>query len=167
VLHGDVVTLRELRQEDLPRLAEIINHPDVARWWEEHDVEQLRREFFGPGADVAFAIVADDEVVGVISYGEVDDPDYRSAGMDISVASEHQGRGLGSDALRTLGRYLIEERRHWRLTIDPDVENARAIRVYERIGFRPVGVMRRYERRSDGSYRDGLLMDLLADELRS
>jgi aminoglycoside 6'-N-acetyltransferase len=34
------------------------------------------------------------------------------------------------------------------------------------VGFRPVGVMRRYERGPDGSWHDGLLMDLLPEDLR-
>jgi aminoglycoside 6'-N-acetyltransferase len=34
------------------------------------------------------------------------------------------------------------------------------------VGFRPVGVMRRYERGPDGVWHDGLLMDMLAGELR-
>ena len=42
----------------------------------------------------------------------------------------------------------------------------RAIRSYEALGFRPVGIMRKVERRPDGELRDGLLMDLLAEELR-
>ena len=43
-----------------------------------------------------------------------------------------------------------------------------AIACYERVGFRPIGIARQYEqvRWEDGRYRDGLLMDLLADELR-
>ena len=40
-----------------------------------------------------------------------------------------------------------------------------AIRCYAKVGFRPVGVLRRYERGLDGTWHDGLLMDLLADEL--
>jgi ribosomal protein S18 acetylase RimI-like enzyme len=40
--------------------------------------------------------------------------------------------------------------------------NAAAIRAYEKVGFRTVGVMREYWRSPDGSWRDGLLMDLLA-----
>ena len=52
------------------------------------------------------------------------------------------------------------------MTIDPAAANTRAIRAYEKIGFRPVGVMRQYERAPDGTWRDGLLMDLLAGELR-
>ena len=40
-----------------------------------------------------------------------------------------------------------------------------AIRCYGKVGFRPVGVMRAYERGADDRWHDGLLMDLLADEL--
>ncbi|HXI44982.1 MAG TPA: GNAT family protein, partial [Candidatus Acidoferrales bacterium] len=69
-------------------------------------------------------------------------------------------------AIRTLARYLIEGRGHHRLTIDPSAANERAIKAYERVGFRRVGVMRSYERGPDGTWHDGLLMDLLADELR-
>ena len=104
-------------------------------------------------------------VAGTIQFHEENEPDYRHAGLDIFLDAEHQGRGLGSDALRTLARYLIEVRGHHRLTIDPSAANERAIRAYARIGFRPVGVMRRYERGADGTFHDGLLMDLLADEL--
>jgi aminoglycoside 6'-N-acetyltransferase len=67
--------------------------------------------------------------------------------------------------VRTVARWLIEERGHHRVTIDPAASNERAIRAYGRVGFRPVGIMRRYEGDLDGSWHDGLLMDLLADEL--
>jgi aminoglycoside 6'-N-acetyltransferase len=36
----------------------------------------------------------------------------------------------------------------------------------EPVGFKPVGIMRRAERAPDGRWRDGLLMELLAEELR-
>jgi aminoglycoside 6'-N-acetyltransferase len=35
----------------------------------------------------------------------------------------------------------------------------------EKVGFRPVGVLREYWRAPGGAWRDGLLMDLLASEL--
>jgi aminoglycoside 6'-N-acetyltransferase len=68
-------------------------------------------------------------------------------------------------AIRALARYLIDVRGHHRLTIDPAAANERAIHAYRRVGFRPVGIMRRYERGPDGTWHDGLLMDLLAGEL--
>jgi aminoglycoside 6'-N-acetyltransferase len=105
-------------------------------------------------------------VIGLIQYYEETDPAYRHAGLDIALATASHGRGYGSEALGLLVRHLIEERGHHRLTIDPAASNERAIRAYERVGFRPVGVLREYERTPDGVWRDGLLMDLLASELR-
>jgi aminoglycoside 6'-N-acetyltransferase len=67
--------------------------------------------------------------------------------------------------VRTLARWLFDVRGHHRITIDPAVANERAIRAYERVGFRRVGVMRRYERGADGTWHDGLLLDLLPEEL--
>ncbi|HEV2141047.1 MAG TPA: GNAT family protein, partial [Candidatus Dormibacteraeota bacterium] len=79
--------------------------------------------------------------------------------------SAWQGKGHGTDAIRTLARYLIDVRGHHRLTIDPAAHNMRAIKAYQRVGFKPVGLMRRYERGPSGEWHDGLLMDMLAEEL--
>ena len=161
------MTLRPLRAEDLPGIAAILSEPEAALWWGEADEESLRDDYLGEsGDDHAFSVELEGELIGIVAYWEENEPDYRHAGMDIALAAEHRGRGLGQDALRTLARHLIDERGHWRLTIDPDAENVRAIRSYEAIGFRPVGIMRKVEKRADGELRDGLLMDLLAEELR-
>jgi aminoglycoside 6'-N-acetyltransferase len=112
-----------------------------------------------------FVIEVDGEVVGAVQFGEVDDPMYRSANIDLYLTTPLHGQGLGSEAVRVLARHLIEERAHHRLTIDPAADNAAAIRAYEKVGFRPVGVMRSYERGPDGTFHDGLLMEMLADEL--
>ena len=57
----------------------------------------------------------------------------------------------------------MHDRGHHRLVIDPAADNEPAIRCYTAVGFRPVGVLRRYV---DGAgWHDGLLMDLLAEEL--
>ena len=74
-------------------------------------------------------------------------------------------RGIGPDASRTLAAHLIDERGHHRLTTDPAADNSRAIAAYEKVGFRPVGRLRRYQRMPDGRWIDGLLMELLAEEL--
>jgi len=90
---------------------------------------------------------------------------YRHAGIDLFVGTAWQGRGLGPGAIRLVARYLFEVRGHHRLTIDPALANERAIRACEKVEFRRVGVMRQYERGSDGTWHDGLLMDMLAGEL--
>ena len=65
-----------------------------------------------------------------------------------------------------LVRHLFEERGHHRLTIDPAAANDRGDPLLRVVGFRRVGVLRRYERDDDGTWHDGLLLDLLADEWR-
>jgi aminoglycoside 6'-N-acetyltransferase len=115
-------------------------------------------------------IDVDGAVAGGVEYHEVEVPHYRSAGIDIYVGTAWQGRGIGTEAVRQMAAWLFEVRGHHRLTIDPAAANARAIRCYERVGFRPVGVLRAYEQGEDGTYHDGLLMDLLRsdfDGLRS
>jgi aminoglycoside 6'-N-acetyltransferase len=161
-LHGDRVVLRPLAEGDLGRLVELGAAPEVARWWTGID-ERYLREKIGPGE--TFAIVADDELAGMIQFHEELDHEYRHAGMDLFLGTPFQDRGLGADAVRTLARYLVRERGHHRLVIDPCVDNERAIRCYEKVGFRPVGIMRQYWLDPDGVQRDGLLLDLLASEL--
>ena len=166
LLRGDAVQLRPARREDLPRFAAILAEPEVARWWgAQHSGDELAGDFFGPDL-TSFAIEVDGEIAGVIQYSEVTEPDYRSAGIDIALATRWQGRGLGTDAVRTLARHLFEARGHHRITIDPAASNARAIACYRKVGFAPVGVMRAYERGADGTWHDGLLMDMLRSDLR-
>ena len=107
----------------------------------------------------------DGQVAGGIQYVEENEPMYRHAGIDIYLGGRFQGHGAGTEAVRMLARFLFEQRGHHRLTIDPAAANAQAIRCYTKVGFRPVGVMRQYERGGDGTFHDGLLMDLLRDEL--
>lgn len=113
-----------------------------------------------------FVIEVGSQPVGWIQCYEETDPMYRHASIDLALHSDWQGHGLGPDAIRALSHYLIDERGHHRLTIDPAANNTRAIKAYERVGFRPVGLMRQYERGPDGEWHDGLLMDMLADEVR-
>jgi aminoglycoside 6'-N-acetyltransferase len=159
-LHGRSVTLRPGVDADAPLLLDILRQPEVAAWWRRDEWERLDES-----DAVTFVIVLKDAAVGCIQYAEEDDPDYRSAAVNIFVSAAVHGRGVGPDAMRTLIEWLIDRRGHHRFTVDPAATNARAIHVYEKLGFRPVGVLRRYERVADGTWRDGLLMELLADDL--
>lgn len=164
ILHGETVRLRPVEDTDAERLTEILTAPGVRESWPGFDLERVRAEMLDDDEVVVFAVEVDDQVVGLIQYGEETDPDYRSASIDIALHDDHHGRGLGPDAVRTLARHLFDGVGHHRITIDPAATNQRAIRSYQRVGFRPVGVMRRYERGADGTWHDGLLMDLLPED---
>jgi aminoglycoside 6'-N-acetyltransferase len=166
ILRGQWVTLRPAAPADVPALAAIRATPEVrSRWAGGDDLQAEIAEDLADTDAERLAIELDGRVVGMIQWSEEDDPMYRHVGLDLYLDPSVHGRGLGTDAVRTLARHLIEERGHHRLVIDPAADNAAAIACYTKAGFKPVGVMRKYERDADGTWHDGLLMDLLAEEL--
>ncbi|MDZ5443295.1 GNAT family protein [Micromonospora sp. 4G57] len=166
MLRGRAVTLRPATDADVPVLAAIRATPEVRHWWRGGDdlAEAVRADLADDDLTV-YAIEHDGRVVGAIQWYAEPDPDYRHAAMDIFLDPAVRGTGLGGDAIRTLARHLVDEHGHHRFTVDPAAANTAAIRAYAKAGFRPVGIMRRYERGADGRWHDALLMDLLADEL--
>ena len=166
VLTGRAVTLRAATAGDVQRLAAIRATPVVRTRWAGDD--DLAAEVVDSidDADLHYlAVELDGVVVGAIQWSEEDDPMYRHAGIDLFLDPAVHGRGIGEDAVRTLCVHLIDEIGHHRLVIDPAADNAAAVRCYTKVGFRPVGVVRQYERGPDGTWHDGLLMDMLAHEL--
>jgi aminoglycoside 6'-N-acetyltransferase len=163
VLTGRQVRLRPITPADESSLTRIFTDSEVERWWGE-PARSVRDAMNPEDSQSGFVIEVGTEAVGFIQCVEEDDPMYEHASIDIALHSDWQGKGLGPDAIRTLAEYLINIGGHHRLTIDPAAHNIRAIKAYERVGFKPVGVMRRYERGPDGTWHDGLLMELLAEE---
>ena len=105
--------LRSAEAGDAERFGEIIGHPDVARWWADVDwtPDDSVQELLNPvDGTETFAIVVDDEVVGVIQSYDEAEPQYHHAGMDIAIHPDRHGQGIGTDALRTLARHLFHER---------------------------------------------------------
>ena len=159
------MTLRPMTEADVGPLAELFAVPQVADWWPGENEPRLRARLADADEGVGLVIELDGRLIGFIQYFEETDPDYRHASIDVTLHPDWCNRGLGTDAVRTLARHLFDDFGHHRLTIDPAVDNARAIASYRKVGFKDVGVMRRYERANDGRWRDSLLMDLLAEEL--
>ena len=165
-LRGERVLLRPVADVDLPELVSQIAHPDVAVWWGRYDGEEELREELAEPKVTAWTIVVHEAVAGLIYATEEPEPDYRNVEVDLFLSADHHGRGLGAEALRVVLRHMFEVRGHHHATIVPAVENERAVRSYESVGFKPVGVLRQTDRGLDGRWRDALMMDLLADELR-
>jgi aminoglycoside 6'-N-acetyltransferase len=156
VLTTDRLRLRPLADDDIQPLLDVVN--DSEWWGEDNEADDLRCD------GNAFTIEVGGDVAGWLGVTEENDPQYRHAGLDITLALAYQDKGLGPEALRAVIDWLIAKGHH-RFTIDPAAHNHRAIKAYEKVGFRPVGRLRKYERGRDGSWHDGLLMDLLAEDL--
>jgi aminoglycoside 6'-N-acetyltransferase len=151
--------LRALAPGDEAELLRIHTTPEVLRWW---DVPAEGFPWDEPGS-MRLTIEVDGKISGLIQFWEEQEPKYRHAAIDMFLDPALHGRGLGTEALRRVVSLLVQERGHHRITVDPATANAVAIKSYEKAGFSPVGVMRRYERDLDGEgWHDGLLMELLA-----
>ena len=165
---GAGVVLRPLSDDDAAAVSRILTEPEVSHWWLRQTWDRIVEDgsvtfAIVVGGKVTDGVVVGGDVAGVIQYQEELDPDYVGAGVDLFVSGRFQGQGVGRRALRALIDVLVRERGHHRITVDPAADNARAIHVYEALGFRRVGLMHAYERGSDGTWHDGLLMELVVD----
>lgn len=66
--------------------------------------------------------------MGVIQFGENDDPQYRHASIDLFLGTRWQGQGLGPEA-------IARESGCSGLVLDSGVQRTRAHRFYFREGF--------------------------------
>jgi aminoglycoside 6'-N-acetyltransferase len=158
-LKSERLTLHEAKVSDLPRLREIITAPGTAEWWGDYEGSADDDELLE-----GWSVRLGKEIIGWLGADEETAEKYPFVGLDIMIDTAHHGNGYGPEALRAVIDHFIE-RGHHRFTIDPSTNNERAIHAYEKVGFKPIGVARRYEQLRPGEWSDGLLMDLLVSDL--
>jgi [ribosomal protein S5]-alanine N-acetyltransferase len=170
---GELV-LRPWRPEDVPRVTEICQDPEIARWipvpspyGEEHArdwIEQTIRDWNGRRHG-AFAVTetGSGEVIGAIGLRLLDDYGHQGS-IGYWVAKEARGRGVATAALRRVTRWALEDLGLPRVQLVADPENVASQRVAERVGFRREGLLRGYLDLR-GERRDCVMFSLLAGEL--
>jgi aminoglycoside 6'-N-acetyltransferase len=166
-MDGARVHLRPATRDDIPALVRIRETPEVYEHWRGgEDLRAAVEADFAEDGIRPYVIEHGGAVIGWIQWQAEEDPDYRHASIDIYLDPAVRGLGLGPDAMATVAHHLFTEHGHHRIEIDPAADNDAAIRAYTKVGFRPVGITRRSERGPDGTWHDGLLMDLLVEDLR-
>jgi aminoglycoside 6'-N-acetyltransferase-1b len=144
---------RPLSEDDIPLLWEWLNRAHVARWWRgEPSMEEVHEKYVpriaGIGSARPFVALLDGEAVGYIQYYVVlegdpdwwpDEPRPGVVGIDQFVADgERLDRGLGTAMVSQFVELVTRERSVTEVRVDPHLDNARAIRCYEKAGFRRV-----------------------------
>lgn len=172
VYEGDAVirtrrtVLRPVTEDDTFTLVAIRRSTEVARWW--HAPEPGWPTADAAAAETRFVVELagapqigpDGSVIGVVQVDEGDDPEYAVAGMDLFLAASVHRRGLGREVVTAVRDWLVRDRGHHRVTIDPATANTAAISCYRACGFVPVGIMHAYERDATGDgWHDNLLME--------
>jgi RimJ/RimL family protein N-acetyltransferase len=172
MLTGNLVNLRALERDDLERCwtwmndAEVTHflaaiHAPLSRAEEEKWLEQAMTQ---RDDKCTFAITTKDGThIGNCEIQRIDRV-ARHAELGIMIGDKNYwGQGYGADAMKVLLRYAFEVLNLNRVYLRVHEYNSRAIRCYEKCGFRHEGRMRQQVYRH-GRYWDTLIMGVLREE---
>lgn len=174
MIEGTIVNLRAQEMADLVRNQRWLNDREVMRFLggryqfsllaEENWMRERTSKAMGYGGDMGFAIqTKDGRHIGNTGLHQAS-PENRAADFGIMIGEKDcWGRGLGTDALRTLCRFGFEEMNLNRIALDVYDFNERAIASYLKSGFVEEG-RRRKDIYRHGAYIDVVMMALLRDD---
>lgn len=172
MLTGKKTRIRPLEEEDIERLLEWAADEEVNYWssgaWPLNTLqtrEQIMEKFLDSHPDVyRYGIETNDGLlIGTIGFDQINVP-ARSVSLMIVIGDKaYWGQGYGTDAIITFARFLFAQWNFHRISLDTWDENKRALKAYEKAGFKLEGCQRA-ARFVLGNYRDALLMGLLREE---
>ncbi len=173
------IAFRPLTHDDLPTMVRWLSDPDVRCWYDSGELTVTNMEHnYGPRIDgvdstLSFITIIDGHDAGYIqTYLIADYPDYArqvdvapgAAGVDLFLGeAAYRNAGWGAPVLRAFLREIIFARLGaTSCVIGPDPANRRAIRAYEKAGFRYLKIVHVI---TDGEEEDEYVMTITPDEL--
>jgi aminoglycoside 6'-N-acetyltransferase len=136
---GRVVRLRSATEEDLDLLAGWFGEVDFVDHWGGAPLSrpEVAAKYIGrrrPDVE-SFIVLAGGAPVGYAQYWQAAETE---GGIDLILVPHARGRGYGPDAARALTDHLLHHLKWSRVTVDPAIDNPRAIRAWEKAGFQHV-----------------------------
>jgi RimJ/RimL family protein N-acetyltransferase len=174
LIEGHAVGLALMRPEDVAAIArwhqDLEFTANIGSPGEAHTVE-MRREAYEKNArmrpdSVEFAIIllSSGQLVGF--GGLFDISRAMTATLFVGIGERNLwGKGLGTEATRLICEFGFFFRNLHGIKVEVNGYNRRAMRIYERLGFKPVGRIRGAIVLNGRRY-DQVIMDLLRDELK-
>jgi len=170
MIHGERVRLRAIEREDIPRFLKWLNDPGVRRYLgmylplsRAQEEEWFERQLKDERSRVFAIETAEGKHIGNIGVHDINWKN-RCAELGIFIGhSDFWGQGYGADAVCTLLRLAFQEMGLYRISLRVFDFNQRAIRCYQKCGFRQEGHLREAHF-TEGHYHDVLLMGILARE---
>ncbi len=139
-------TFRALTPRDLPMLARWLEEPHLKEWWGDpvEAIEQIEAAIDDISTEPLIVELDGRPIAYLQNYDPhledghpYQDQPTGTLGLDMSIGDPALvGKGHGSAIIRQFAAQLFDEGAP-RLIIDPDPANGRAIRAYEKAGFRP------------------------------
>ena len=129
-------TFRDLTPEDFPLLLEWLAKPHVKKWWNDGDdtLEKVAAHYGTPDETTRFILYDDEKPIGYFQYYLAGN---RQIGIDQFIGDENYvGRGVGAETIKMFVELITLKQKTSRIILDPSPENNRAIRCYEKVGFK-------------------------------
>ena len=170
---GDKIYLRPLEMEDIDSFILWLNDEEVRQYLkrtsplnkirEKDFVEKLYRD--DREVILGMALKENDQLIGNIGLHRISLP-YRQAELGIFIGDKScWSKGYGAEALNIMLGYGFDQLNLHRIHLTVLSFNPRAIRAYEKVGFKREGVFREHIYRN-GKYHDVYCMGILENEWR-
>ena len=145
-------------EADIPAIMAIERTPGfedfVGRWTHEQHAAELAKD------STRYFVLRDEGTVKAFAiFQHIGAPERRFP--PTRIVAKDAGQGAGSRLLSGALDWLYTETETNRVDLDLFVENERARRTYEKLGFVVEGRLRDYHRSVDGQIRDALIMSIL------
>jgi RimJ/RimL family protein N-acetyltransferase len=173
MFEGKLVRLREYRKEDIPLKLSYINDPEVLKYLEPGIPypatlnEELRWfdsiSAFKDTYRFAVETVSDSNYIGDCGINSID---WKNGIVGVSIFignSTYRGKSYGTEAMQLLMGFIFNQMSVNKIRLYVYSFNERAIRSYEKCGFKQEGAFR-HEVFREGTYHDSLVMSLLRFE---
>lgn len=171
---GKMVKLRAYKEEDIERATQFINDEEVKKLldsnvpfpitkWQEEEWIKSRKAGGDFTYDFAIEDIKSSKYIGGCSINESDIKN-RNCVIGIMIGDkEYWSKGYGSDALRTLLKFIFEEINMNKVKLKVFSFNDRAIACYKKVGFKEEGILKK-ELYRNGNYHDEILMAIFKEE---
>ncbi|MFQ6014718.1 MAG: GNAT family N-acetyltransferase [Anaerolineae bacterium] len=173
MIQGNKVRLRAIEREDLSRFVRWLNDPEVVQYltiYTPFSMAEEERWFERQLEDDSSTILAietlDGTHIGNVGLHKID---WKNSHAELGIfigEKEYWDQGYGSDAVMAMLNFAFNEMNLHRVSLGVYAFNKRAIRCYEKCGFRHEGTEREVVFKN-GNYHDHLIMGILRHEFNS
>ena len=173
ILRGSRVRLRPLERGDLSRYQELFFEPEISLHYGElgvpENLDRLQRRFEAGEFDTTdrsllLVIETEGTLIGTMQLKNTENLPSRSATFGIMIGDPaYLDRGYGTEASTLLLDYAFAVLGYHKINLDLFEYNARALAMYEKLGFVLEG-RRRENHWSRGRFWDDILMGVTAEE---
>jgi aminoglycoside 6'-N-acetyltransferase len=175
---NDEITVRTLTENDAPLLVKWLSDPQVIEYYAGRDrpynLEMVKNHFYERTIEITQCIVIySKHEIGYIQFYIINDQEIEEYGfkdfkgniygMDQFIGEvDFWNKGIGTKLVSSMVKYLVEHQSADKIVLDPQTWNVRAVRVYEKCGFKKIKLLPQHERH-EGQLKDCWLMEYAGD----